>query len=324
MVREVADESILITRAKDGRERAFFNVCTQRGTRLCDGEGHARAGVFTCPYHGWAFDAEGGLAGMPNVQEEQGLDRSSRPLWRVAVDTWEGFIFVSLASEPESLSSFFDRNLEGNPSETSIARWRIANLRIAHRIDYEVAANWKILVDNYSECLHCPSVHPELVQLVPLFRKGLVEQGDGAQLAEGATTLTASGRSNRPPLPGLEAQDLHIYLGNVIYPTMMLNLHSDCVMTYRLEPRGPEHTRVVSEFLFHPDTIARPNFDPGDIVDFWDLVSRQDWAVCEREQLGIRSRAYARGGVHPYNDHSIVEFNDRYRASMGGESTPIA
>ena len=107
-----------------------------------------------------------------------------------------------------------------------------------------------------------------------------------------------------------------MYLGNHVFPTFMINLHSDCVMTYRLEPLGPRRTRVVSEFLFHPQTMAREDFDPSDIVEFWDVVSRQDWAVCERAQLGVTSRAYDGGGIYPYNDHSIVGFNERYRAAM--------
>ena len=315
MVRDVVGESVLIVRSSNGSLRAFYNVCAHRGTRLCDGGGRARSGVFVCPYHAWSYDTEGHLAGAPNVRAEEGFDRSTRSLWPIAVDAWDGLVFVNLAPEPEALASFLARSPEGDP-RAAVGPWRMGDLRVAHRIEYDVAANWKILVENYSECLHCPTIHPELVRLVPLFRKGLVEGNDGASLAEGATTLTSTGRSSRPPLPGLERR-APVYLGNHIYPTLMINLHSDCVMTYRLDPIGARRTRVVSEFLFHPDTIARDDFDPGDIVAFWDVVSRQDWTVCERAQLGVTSRAYDAGGVYPYNDHSIVDFNERYRAAMG-------
>jgi glycine betaine catabolism A len=314
VARELAGESILVVGSPEGHARAFFNVCPHRGTRLLDGSGILESGRIVCPHDGWAFDAEGALVDAPNVGRGA-PGAAGRALWPVGVGAWEGFFFANLDGDREPLQVYLQRNPEGDPTP-HIAAWRMADLRIAHRIDYEVAANWKILVENYSECLHCPTVHPELVRLVPLFRKGMVEEGDGAELAEGATTLTASGTSNRPPLPGLEGRDRHVYLGNHIHPTLMINLHSDCVMTYRLEPTGPRHTRVVSEYLFHPDTIARSDFDPSDIVAFWDVVSRQDWAVCEREQLGVSSRAYARGGVYPYNDHSVVDFNERYVADM--------
>ena len=274
-------------------------------------------GVFpkNSTYHAWTYRTDGALVGTPNVAENEGLDRSTLPLWSVHVETADGFVFVNLAERPTPFDAFCAANPEGDIREV-IERWRLADLRIAHRIVYDVAANWKIVTDNYNECLHCPGVHPELVKLVPTFRKGVTESVEGALLAEGATTLTHSGTTNRPPLPGLEADDLTSYTGNHVYPTLMINLHSDSVMTYRLEPTGPAHTRIVSEFLFHPDTIARSDFDPTDIVEFWDLVSRQDWAVCERAQLGVTSRAYDEGGVHPFNDRWIVAFNERYRSSI--------
>jgi glycine betaine catabolism A len=314
VVRDVAGESILIVGSLEGRARAFFNACPHRGTRLLGGSGTLESGRIVCRHDGWAFDADGALVAAPNVGRDT-PGAAGRALWSVELGAWEGFLFANLDRDAEPLQGYLERNPEGDPTP-HVAPWRMAELRIAHRIDYDVAANWKILVENYSECLHCPTVHPELVRLVPLFRKGMVEEGDGAQLVAGATTLTATGTSNRPPLPGLEGRDRHVYLGNHIHPTMMINLHTDCVMTYRLEPSGPRHTRVVSEYLFHPDTIARSDFDPSDIVAFWDIVSRQDWAVCEREQLGVSSRAYARGGVYPYNDRSLVDFNERYRADI--------
>jgi Rieske 2Fe-2S family protein len=314
-VREVAQESVLLTRGKDGTLAALFNTCTHRGTRLLDGQGELRSGVIKCPYHSWTFSAAGELLATPNVAAGDGFDRSARPLWRLSVDTWNGFVFVNMSARPEPLRESFARGMEGDPTDL-IARWGIGDLRIAHRITYEVDANWKLIVENYSECLHCPGIHPELVKLVPLFRTGMVEGDEGAELADGVVGFTRSGTTNRPPLPGLTERDRQIYMGNTLFPTVMINLHADCVMSYRLEPTTPTHTRIVSEFLFHPDTIAREDFDPSDVAEMWDIVSRQDWAVCERAQLGVRSRAYAGGGVYPFNDHSVAAFNDRYRASM--------
>lgn len=317
VVRRVGEESLLIVRAGDGALRAFFNVCAHRGTRLADGAGRFRSDVIVCPYHAWTYSTDGRLLGTPNISENEWFERSVHSLSPIALRSWQGFVFVSLAQAPEPLDEFFSRNPEGDPT-VDTPRWQMADLRIGHRIVYEVAANWKIVCDNYNECLHCPTVHPELVKLVPEFRKGLTEGKHGAALAGEATTLTPNGASNRPPLPGLVPGDLHTYLGNYVYPTMMINLHSDCVMIYRLEPVDVAHTRIVSEFLFDPDTIARADFDPSDIVDFWDLVSRQDWAVCERAQLGMSSAAYSGGGVSPFNDRWIAAFKHRYQESMGG------
>jgi phenylpropionate dioxygenase-like ring-hydroxylating dioxygenase large terminal subunit len=317
VVRDVAGESVIVVRDADGIVRALFNSCAHRGTRLLDeGAGHVRSGAIVCPYHAWTYDTRGRLLGTPNVHRDEGFDRASHPLSSLSLQVRAGFVFACMADEPPPIDAYFASNPEGDLIR-SAERWHMQDLRTAHRIVYEVEANWKIVVENYSECLHCPGVHPELVQLVPLFRTGNVEDDDGAELADGAWAFTRSGTTNRPMLPGLHPEDRNVYLGNVLYPTLMLNLHADCVMSYRLEPRGERHTTIVSEFLFHPDTIARGDFDPSDVVEFWDLVSRQDWAVCERAQLGVTSKAYASGGVYPEKDRSVWDFNERYRRSMG-------
>ena len=199
-------------------------------------------------------------------------------------------------------------------------RYGMGELRVGERIVYEVKANWKIVLENYNECLHCQSVHPELVALVPIFRKGMVEERPGwvgNSLVDGATTFTMNGRSTLPPLPGLDDVDHHSYYGMHAYPNLLLNFHSDCVMSYLLLPRGPEHTTIKSEFLFRPETIAADGFDPSGIVEFWDLVSRQDWEIVERAQTGVRSRAFGKGGVYPFNDRLLAEFNKRYLAQLG-------
>ena len=314
MVREVAQERVLVTRAADGMLRAFFDTCRHRGTRLLEGRGELRSGVITCPYHAWTFSETGALLATPNAAVGE-AERTALPLWGVSLETWNGFVFVNMSPRPEPLRASLARGMEGDPTEP-MARWGIGDLRIGHRITYEVEANWKLIVENYSECLHCPGIHPELVKLVPLFRTGMVEGEEGAELAAGAVGFTRTGTTTRPPLPGLTERDRQIYMGNTLFPTAMINLHADCVMSYRLEPTGPTSTRIVSEFLFHPETIAREDFDPSDVAEMWDIVSRQDWAVCERAQRGVRSRAYAGGGVYPFNDHSVAAFNDRYRASM--------
>ncbi|MEX0755969.1 MAG: aromatic ring-hydroxylating dioxygenase subunit alpha [Actinomycetota bacterium] len=316
VTREVGTESVIVVRGKDRVIRGFFNVCVHRGTRLCDpGAGHAKSGVIKCPYHAWTYDTTGKLVGTPNVLADEGFDRSRYPLHTIAVQEWNGFVFVNLSEAPAPMEAFLARNPEGDPTRFC-ANWHLDELRIAETITYGVAANWKVIVDNYNECLHCPGIHPALVDLVPLYRRGLSESVEGARLADGVTTLTTSGTTSRPSLPDLTAEECSSYAGNTLFPTLLINLQADCAMTYRLEPQGPDRTRIVSDYLFHPDTIAREDFDPSDVVELWDLISRQDWAVCERAQLGMASRSYREGGVYPYNDRWIAAFNDRYQESM--------
>jgi Rieske 2Fe-2S family protein len=320
IVRDLLGESIFLTRDEDGGLNGFYNVCSHRGTKFLDDEpasGHARK-AFVCPYHAWTYDLKGRLVGSPNVKEGERFDRNDYPLHGFAVDTYAGFLFVNLAREPRPLSDWMN---EGAESVNMFDRFKMEELRVGVRIVYEVAANWKIVVENYNECLHCPQVHPELVQVVPLFRFGEVwdeeTRDDGNWMREGATSFTISGESELPRLPGLPSEDYSMYFGAYQFPNLMLNLHPDCVMYYIGYPKGPSHTTVVSEYLFRPETIADPAlFKPEPVVELWDLISKQDWDVCQRAQTGVGSRAFTTG-VYPRQDRFLYDFNERYRKEMG-------
>ena len=320
VVRDLAGESVFVTRDAGGELHGFYNVCAHRGTKFLDDEpaaGHVRK-AFSCPYHGWTYDLRGCLIGTPNVKEGELFDRSDYPLHGFAVDTSAGFVFANLAQEPRPL---MDAIGEGAESVTMFERFKLDELRIGVRLAYEVAANWKIVVENYNECLHCPTVHPELVQVIPLFRFGEVwdevTRDDGNWMMDGATSFTKTGESELPKLPDLEPEDYSMYYGAYQFPNLMLNLHPDCVMYYIGYPKGPGHTTIVSEYLFRPETIADPElFKPEPVVELWDLISKQDWEVVERAQTGVGSRSFTTG-VYPRQDRFLYDFNERYRMQMG-------
>ncbi|MFB3737495.1 MAG: aromatic ring-hydroxylating dioxygenase subunit alpha [Candidatus Velamenicoccus archaeovorus] len=318
LVRDLAGESIFVTRNGQGELRGFYNVCAHRGTKFLDDDtkGSVRK-AFRCPYHAWTFDLDGRLIGTPNVKEDEHFDRADYPLHPIAVDAYAGFLFVNLAQEPRPL---MDALTDGAESITSFERYHMEDLRVGVRIVYEVEANWKIVVENYNECLHCPSIHPELVQVVPLFRFGEVwdeeTRDDGNRMVEGATSFTMTGRSDLPKLPGLAPEDYQMYYGSYEFPNLMLNLHPDCGMYYLAFPKGPAHTQVVSEYLFPPEVIASEDFAPDPVVELWDLISKQDWEVCARAQTGVGSRAYTTG-VYPRQDRFLYWFNEEYRLAMG-------
>jgi len=319
LVRDVAGESVFVVRNRDGEARAFYNVCAHRGTKLLDDEpacGHLGKAL-KCPYHSWSYDFDGRLLATPNVHEDEQFERDDYPLHAIAVGEYEGFLFVSLAEGPRPLTEWL---LNSNETITDFERYRMGELRLGRRLTYDVAANWKIVVENYNECLHCPTIHPELVQVIPLFRKGEVwdgETADGGNLMiEGATSFTATGVSDLPKLPGLLDADYGMYYGVFQFPNLMVNLHPDSVMAYLIYPNGPDRTTVVSEFYFRPEAIALPGFDPSTTVELWDLISRQDWTVCERAQLGVSSRGF-RGGVYPKKDRLLFDFNERWRKELG-------
>ena len=319
LVRELAGESIFVTRNREGELRAFYNVCAHRGTKLLDDEpacGHLGKAI-KCPYHAWSYDLDGRLLATPNVAEDELFERADYELHAIAVDDHAGFLFVNLAESPRPLSAHLR---DSNETITDFERYRMGELRLGRRIIYDVAANWKIIVENYNECLHCPTIHPELVKVIPLFRKGEVWDGEtidgGNLMLEGFTSFTATGTSNLPKFPDLLAEDYGMYYGVFQFPNLMVNMHPDSVMTYIVYPNGPARTTVVSEFYFRPEAIALRGFDPSPTVELWDLISRQDWAVCERAQLGVSSRGF-RGGVYPKKDRLLFDFNQRWRRAMG-------
>jgi phenylpropionate dioxygenase-like ring-hydroxylating dioxygenase large terminal subunit len=306
IVRDVVGESVLVVRDDGGRLRAFYNVCRHRGTRLCEGEGSAGK-VLSCPYHAWTYSLDGRLIATPNVPEVAGFDRSHYGLHTVALEIWEGFIFLNLASDPGPLG----RQLG---EWTGYARYHLGRLRVAHPLAYEVAANWKIIHENYNECLHCPRVHPELVKVVPVYRRGAIVEPDGIwgnRLVDGATSFTRTGRSRLPLFPDLTEEELGRYNGMTIFPNLLLDCFPDNVLYTILWPSGPERTDVTCGLLVETSTIGRKDFDPDDVVEFHDLVNRQDWGICERAQRGQRSRAY-RQGVYPPQDEYVYAFDQHY------------
>jgi Rieske 2Fe-2S family protein len=311
---DVVGESVLVVRGKDGELRGFYNVCRHRGSRICDPETHGHAkGAIKCPYHAWSYSYDGALIGTPLIEKDE-LDRSSLSLWPVHVDVWQGFVFVHLG-EPElgvrdSFQQQSDLPLQYEP-------WRMDELRTARQTVTELRANWKILVENYNECLHCPTVHPELVAVAPTFRKGLVfEEGrdDWGVSMEGAG-YTATGTTTIPVMPGLTESQANAMHGASIFPNMFLDLTGTVVIATRMLPRGPEHTTIVTDYLFRPEVIDDPAFDPTETVEFSELVAHQDYVVCERVQQGVRSRAFTHG-VYAEKDELPYRFNERYRAAL--------
>ena len=311
---EVAGESVLIVRSRSGGLSAFYNVCRHRGSRLvmedpdagCSGPSGHFKGSIRCPYHAWTYGLEGQLRNAPFLTESDGLRRERLSLYPVAVDTWAGFVFVNLT--PSELTPARSLAAQLGEAADRTRNYPLADLRVGRRITYDVDANWKTIVENYNECYHCGSVHPELCELVPAFKQDGARELDwdtGVPHRDGATTFTFTGTTTREPFPGLSEHERVRHKGELIYPNLMLSLSSDHVVAFTLWPRDAGHTRIDCDFLFHPDEMAKPGFDPADAVDFWDLVNRQDWRICESVQKGMSSRVFSFGYYAPMEDLSL-------------------
>jgi phenylpropionate dioxygenase-like ring-hydroxylating dioxygenase large terminal subunit len=294
-LREVAGESIVITRDAGGGLRAFYNVCRHRGTRICREREGCFPGRIQCPYHGWTYGLDGRLLGAPHMEES--FQREEYPLHGVRVEEWAGHVFLNLDPQAQPL----DTQLADLPQK--FAPWRMQDLRLHKRIAYEVAANWKLIVTNYNECLHCPVLHPMLSR-ISNYLSGENDPpqptyiGGSMEFREAAETMSVDGKRRRAFLPGLSEERCKQVLYYTIFPNLLVSLHPDYMMTHTLWPQAVDRTHVICEWHFHPDEMAKPDFHAEDAVEFWDITNREDWGITELSQKGISSRAYTPG---PYS-----------------------
>ncbi len=318
----VGRESIIVVRDRDDVLYAFFNVCRHRGARLCNQQfGHLK-GSIQCRYHAWTYGLDGRLLGAPNVMNDGRFDRSAYGLLPVALHVWEGLVFLNLADDPQPFEDQLnDPRVQSFGDVAPYQRFHIGDLKVGKSISYDVHANWKVIIENTLECYHCGPMHPELCALIPLYRTGKLFTNDdltaGVELGEHVEAFSITGKASRPPLPGLLPEDTHRYYGLLLLPNVFMNLLSDHVAIDTFQPLLPDLTRVTTDWLFEPDVIARPDFDPSDTVAILDLVNRQDWEVCELAQQGVSSRAYTHGGNYAPDEHHIRGFVDYILDRLG-------
>ena len=320
---EVGDESVIVVRGRDGEIRAFLNVCRHRGARLCTAARGQTGAAIRCRYHAWSYGLDGRLLGAPNLARDERLDRDAYGLLPVHLQVWEGLVWLNLSEEePAPFADQVEAPIRKRfGGMETFDRYGLGRLAVGRSIAYEVAANWKLVVENFMECYHCAPVHPELVRLLPEFRNGTSYQGivgEGTAFAEDVEAFTLSGSGNLARLPGLRPEDDRLYFGFVLWPNVFVNLLPDHVILHTLRPLGPERSHVVCDWLFDPAEVARPGFDPTDTVDIFDVVNRQDWEVCELTQLGMRSRGYRDGGLYVSNELHIAAFRDLVLEKLGG------
>lgn len=310
---DVIGESVLITRDLDGALHAFANVCRHRGAQLCDADADSTQGSLMCPYHAWTYALDGRLIATPHLADDE-VDKARLSLWRVALAEWEGFVFVSLAASPPD----FDVWLATDGADVlALARFGFGGLVTGARTVTAVHANWKVIVENYLECLHCTRVHPELVEVMPIYRSGAVvddTRHDGGVEVLG-NSFTRSGTAKVPLLPGVRGIDEHSYYGGR-FPNAFVDVTGTSVIVSFLHPKAPDLTEVVAEYLFAPDTVVAADFDPSDILEFSELVAAQDFRVCEMVQRGVASQRFTSGALSP-KDESVVAWIDWYLAARG-------
>jgi len=322
---EIAGESIILMRGKDGEVRAFFNVCRHRGSRIClEPRGSVR--TLTCPYHAWVWNLEGELIRARSMPE--GFDPAAWPLHACRVEVWNGLIFICLAPE-------------GDPDVVEFAAmardlgpymdWAgLAGTKVAHVELYPTDANWKLAVENFHECYHCAPAHPEYTMVNayvmdgdrdPEGRERVVqdwratwsklghavdflpeESHDPRQpwsvfrqpIRDGYRTLSQDGRFVAPLLNPDRAPDdgeALIAFGPLFY----CYLCEDHATLFRFTPVSTTFTEVKVSWVVRGDAEEGRDYDVGRLKWLWDVTTIEDTKIINDNQAGVNSRRYTPG-----------------------------
>lgn len=288
-------DSVLLIRDEVGTLRAFHNVCRHRGTRLVtEPRGSVGdRGAIRCPYHAWAYACDGRLTAAPHMDGTPDFDRADYPLRALDLVEREGLIWIKPEGEGPSFGERFGSLID------KFRPWNLARLKRGARRTYDVAANWKLILQNYSECLHCPTNHP-LLKRVSHYLSGENEPirggvlGGAMDLLDGAETMNLEGRRRRL-LEGLGEEHARRVFFYAALPNLLISPHPDYALIHRLRPIAPDRTEIVCDWLFDPEDVDAAGFDPSSEVAFWDQTNREDWRLSELTQLGMSSRGYRPG-----------------------------
>lgn len=323
-VKQVGPESIIFTRDKGGKVRAYFNVCRHRGFQMFEKGAKGCGEGIVCPYHKWTYDLDGALRRVPGSKNGQDFNFGDFPLHEAQVGSWEGWLFVWLGTDPApSLESAL--NGFGPPEKLRAAGSH--NLKLAHREEYLVNANWKSMMENDMECYHCAhGGHPSLAvscdyQAFYLdHEKGQAHEGDKYfPLRDGMATLSMDGArvSNIPLAPGGNDGDS---AGFLLWPMFCgVAMFVDHAVTFELFPLAPDRTLFASEWYVHEDAVEGVDYDPHKVAELFHKTNLEDAAFGETNYKGIKSARFVPGPVHPRREAGVLMAYDAYHRMMAAD-----
>ncbi len=342
---EIGDDPLVVVRQHDGTVRALHNVCRHRGSVVAT-EGRGHGALLVCPYHRWSYRLDGTLAACPGASDSAERDRRALGLGEVAAVEAGGLVLVSLAASPPDPEPW-RATLDGAPEAGALAA-----AKVAARLEYDVAADWKLVLENNRECLHCAPNHPQYVlanydhpRPGDPVEGGLAEFPDAA--GAGWWSLTRSllrppfvtesldGSPVAPPLAGsgpgappvAAAPDGSGDPGTLrlrILPSFWAHVSADHAVTTQVLPAGAGRTRTVVSWLVHPDAVEGRDYELERLLPFWRLTSEQDWEICARQQRGVRSSAYRPGPLSPTLEYNVAAFHAWYaRRMLASPEAPV-
>jgi Rieske 2Fe-2S family protein len=331
-------DEIILMRDDDGSVNALFNVCSHRGSRLClEPRGHVK--MLVCPYHQWVFHRSGALRAARLTNPD--FDLSAHGLATAHVKVVEGLIFICLADEPPSFDEV-EQSIRPH-----LAPLELASAALAYHRRYDLRANWKLIVENFHECYHCPGTHPEYcavsswaasinkpkqeyhnayhakrlaeweaqglpTNFVPMTEERQFYVGRMPQ-REGFVSQSLDGAAVALPLGRLPSQDVG-YVGMAIWPNLFFEAPGDYAVIMQLTPAGPNQSYVDMYWLVHPDSPRQPGYDVQRVIEVWKATGEQDWELSVNNQRGIESTRYRPGPyVRGYGlEDTLIDFVDWY------------
>lgn len=310
---QVGRESLILSRNRKKEPRAFFNICRHRGAKVCHEESGSGKRSFQCPYHAWTYDLDGKLIAAPNLTKMPDIGREEYGLHKAHVREWLGYLWVCVADEPPSFEDTVMGAVRSRLGDIeSIDHYSVETLEVGKRIVYDVKANWKLIVENFMECYHCATIHPELTEVLPEFADGLAAQffvGHGAAFGEEIKGFTVDGSDGVDKIPGVTEDQDRRYFAVTIRPNVFVNLVPDHVILHRMFPLAPDRTIVECDWLFLPE-VVESGVDLEKSVKLFDLVNQQDFEACELCQSVTDSKKYRQGGVLVPSEHHIAGFQN--------------
>ena len=288
----VADQNIVVLRGHDGTLRAFYNVCSHRAHELLQGCGTAR--MITCPYHAWTYHTDGQLRSAIGQKRVEGFTAAEFALKLVRLEEYAGFVFVNLDPDAAPLqpqAGTLAQDITGYSPD-------VPTLQFAHRLTYEIKANWKTVVDNFLECYHCSTAHPAFVDLVDI--KNYHTKTYGLY----SSHISPPGRADNAAYQIADGP-----AGNFaawwLWPNVTFNVFpgSANITVLHIQPTGPETTLEHFDFFFAAKTPTEAEQQAIDYVD--KTLQPEDIGLVESVQRGLHSRGYSQGRLMVDKDRSF-------------------
>lgn len=296
IVDKIADNPIIIVKGDDRVIRGFYNVCIHRAGPIAYENGNSN--VLKCKYHGWTYNHQGKLIGLPEFEGVQDFDKNNCSLNKINVEIWEGLIFANLSENPKPLNDFFSGIKE------RISPIQLSTKKFHTRIIYDIKCNWKVYVDNYLEGYHLYHVHPELSELLD-YKSYTTEVDEYYSLQYSAF----KGNDN---LYNANDGEAFYYF---VYPNFMLNILPGRLQTNMVIPQSVNHTKVVFDYYYDDTESQTAKETIKNDLEYSDIVQDQDIKICQHVQSGLESKSYNKGRLSVKRELGLYHFQNLIRKS---------